>query len=156
MAVALTLQEYLAEQKIAYDLVRHAPTESSAGTSEACHIPSECLAKGVVVRQGHHYVLAVLPASHQIRLSDLQRQLGEEVELARETEVERLFPDCERGAVPPIGTPYGLDTIIDESIQGLPEVYFEAGDHATLVHMTQAQFRRVATEARHGRFSAHS
>jgi Ala-tRNA(Pro) deacylase len=59
------------------------------------------------------------------------------------------------GAVPPIGECYALDVILDDSIRRQPDVYLEAGDHATLVHMDQSQFARLMADARHGRFSAH-
>ena len=75
--------------------------------------------------------------------------------MADEGEIKRLFPDCALGAVPPVGECYGLDVIVDDSIQERPEIYLEGGDHMTLVHMNQAQFARLMAEARHGRFSAH-
>ena len=155
MAIAPTLQRYFEKQQIMYDVVQHEPTMSSTRTAEACHVSGNCLAKGVLLRDGAGYILAVLPASRHIRLSDLQEQLGKDVRLAEEPEVEACFQDCERGAVPPVGSCYGLDVIIDESLKSQPEVYFEAGDHATLVHMRQDQFSKLNGSARRGRFSVH-
>jgi Ala-tRNA(Pro) deacylase len=100
-------------------------------------------------------MLAVLPASHHIRLGDLKRQVGDDVGLADESELRKLFPDCALGAVPAVGECYGLDVIVDDSIQERPDVYLEGGDHMTLVHMDRAQFARLMSEARHGRFSVH-
>ena len=37
-----------------------------------------------------------------------------------------------------------------------PEVYLEGGDHATLVHMSHAQFASLTATARHGSFSVHA
>jgi hypothetical protein len=34
-----------------------------------------------------------------------------------------------------------------------PEVYMEAGDHQTLLHISHAQLARLMGNARHGRFS---
>jgi len=39
MTIAPTLQKYLADHKVAYDLVPHQPTESSMESAQACHIP---------------------------------------------------------------------------------------------------------------------
>jgi Ala-tRNA(Pro) deacylase len=100
-------------------------------------------------------MLAVLPASHHIRLADLRQQIGQDVALADETEIKRLFPDCALGAVPAVGECYDLDVIVDDSMQEQPEVYLEGGDHTTLVHISQAQFTRLMSGARHGRFSRH-
>jgi len=112
------------------------------------------LAKGIVLRGNRGYMLAVLPASHHIRLADLKDQLGDNVEMAKEDEIAPLFPDCAPGAIPPVGQCYGLPLVVDDSIEEQPEVYLEAGDHRTLLRLSHAQFARVTAPARHGRFSA--
>jgi Ala-tRNA(Pro) deacylase len=124
-------------------------------TAEACHISGDCLAKAVVLRRDGSHLLAVLPASHRINLPELRMGLGEDVDMASESDIDGLFYDCARGAVPPIGECYGLDVIVDETIDSQPEIYFEGGDHATLVHMSQSAFARLTTKARHERFSYH-
>ena len=155
MTIALTLERYLDAKSVKYDVIAHQPTNSSGETAEICHIPGDRLAKGVLLRDEVGYALAVLPASHHIRLSELRRQFGDDVDLATEGEIEDLFQDCVRGAIPAIGECYGLDTVVDDSIEEQPEVYFEGGDHTTLVHMTHAQFAKMTAAARHGSFSEH-
>ena len=68
---------------------------------------------------------------------------------------EQLFEDCAHGAVPPAGECYGLDVIVDDSIEAQPEIYLEGGDHATLIHLTHAQFATFTEQAWRGRFSVH-
>ena len=65
-----------------------------------------------------------------------------------------LAPDGAPGAVPPVGACYGLDVIIDNTIAQQQELYFEGGDHATLVHVSGAEFVRLNPQAQHGSFSA--
>jgi len=142
------------EQGIRYDLVPHEPTLSALGSAHAGHIPSDRLAKAVVLNDGGRYKLAVLPASHHLQLSDLRAELGHEVDLASEPEAADVFRDCALGAVPAVGACYGLDVIIDNSIDPQRELYFEGGDHATLVHVSGAEFARLNPQARHGSFSA--
>ena len=154
MTVSPTLQKYL-DQSVTYDLIPHAPTLSSTRTAEACHVPGEALAKAVVLRRDGGYMLAVLPASHHLRLSALKSQLGHNVDLASEDEIERLFEDCERGAIPPLGECYGLDVIVDNSIDARRDIYMEGGDHATLIRMDGEQFARLTAKAWHGHFSTH-
>ena len=81
MSIAPTFQEYLTAENIKYDVIWHEPTMSSTRTAEACQISEDCLAKGVVLRRDRDggYLLAVLPASHHVRLSDLSDELGEDV-----------------------------------------------------------------------------
>ena len=44
--------------------------------------------------------------------------------------------------------------IMRASICNQPDVYFEGGDHATLVHVSQAQFAELTAAAPHIRFAA--
>lgn len=154
MAIAPTLQKHL-DRNVTYEVITHDPTMSSTRTAQACHVSGDRLAKAIVLRHDGRYMLAVLPATHHASLSNLKTQIGDDVDLAGEDEIRRLFPDCALGAVPPVGEAYELDVIVDDSIQEQPDVYLEGGDHATLVHMDQAQFARLMAEARHGRFSVH-
>lgn len=154
MTIAPTLQTYL-DQNVTYDLIPHEPAMTSMRTAQACHISGDDLAKGIVLRRKGAYILAVLPASRRIHFSDLRLQLGDDISLASEDEIAQLFLDCARGAVPPIGNCYGLDVVIDESINERPEVYMEGGDHETLIHMGHTQFAQLTKDAQHGRFSVH-
>jgi len=154
MAIAPTFQRYL-DQHVMYDVIAHELTTSAMRTAQACHIPGDCLAKGVVLRDDSGYMLAVLPASHHIRMSELRLQFGNDVELAGEGEIDELFTDCAHGAVPPIGECYGLDTIVDDAIDEQGQVYLEAGDHTTLVRLSHLQFAKLTADARHGHFSVH-
>lgn len=155
MAIAPTLQSFLASKSIEYDVISHEPTMSSTHTAEACRISGDRLAKAVLLRDANGFVLAILPASRHIRLGDLDQKLGFDVALASEQEIDQLFGDCAHGAVPAAGECYGLDVIVDDSLDDQPEIYLEGGDHATLVHMTGTQFARLTGGARRGRFSAH-
>ena len=155
MSIAPTLQKYLAAENIQYEEILHELSMTSTRTAEACHISGDRLAKGVVLRRDGEYMLAVMPASHHLRLSELRTKLGDNVDMADETEINELFRDCVHGAVPAVGKCYGLNIIVDDSIQAQPEIYMEAGDHETLLHMGHAQFARLTADAPHGRFSAH-
>ena len=155
MAIAPTLQKYLAAENVQYEVIPHELRMTSTGTAEACHISGDRLAKGIVLRRDGEYMLAVVPASHHLRLSELRTKLGDNVDMADETEINQLFRDCAHGAVPVVGRCYGLDIIVDDSIEAQPEIYMEAGDHQTLLHLTHAQFARLTANTPHGRFSAH-
>jgi Ala-tRNA(Pro) deacylase len=79
----------------------------------------------------------------------MDRRLG----LASEDEVCSLFADCDIGAVPPIGSAYNVPVILDESLGDASDVYFEGGDHTTLVHMSGPSFRNLMRDAQIARFS---
>lgn len=154
MGIAITLQQYLEAQSVPYDVMEHKRTGCSARTADASHVPGECVAKAVVVRHKDGYVLAVVPASRQVRLEEVGRLLQRPVALATEDELCALFPDCEHGAVPPIAAAYGLGAVVDASLEQREHIYFEGGDHCALVHVTGGQFDRLFANAPHGQLSA--
>ncbi len=156
MAIAMTVQQYLADREVEYEAVAHPLTQASMESAQASHVTGDRIAKGVVLRTEEGYLLAVLPASHHIRFGHLTKWLDEDVGLATEEEITTLFADCEIGAVPAVGAAYGLDVIMDDSVMGQPEVYFEGGDHATLVHLTAENFRKLLGDVPHGQFSDHN
>jgi Ala-tRNA(Pro) deacylase len=153
MGMALKLQQYLDAQGIAYDLTKHTRTATAAQTAHASHISGHCLAKGVVLKRRDGYVLAVVPASRQVQLEAVGRSLDRPVSMATEEEIATLFPDCEVGAIPPIGPAYGLETIVDDSFDAVPDIYFEAGDHRNLVHISDKEFQNLMMDCRHARIS---
>ena len=150
MAVAITLQQYLEDQGVEYEVLVHSHTVSASRTAQKSHVSGDQLAKAVVLKSDEDFLVAVLPASHHV---DLGRLSG--WSLASESEASALFPDCALGAVPPLGAAYGVEAILDDGLTAQPEVYFEGGDHASLVHVTAAQFRDLMAGARRGRFSRH-
>jgi Ala-tRNA(Pro) deacylase len=154
MGIASTVKQYLDDHEIEYDVRQHGKTSSSASTAAASQVPADRLAKGVVVKGGKGFLLVIVPASRQLQLAELQRWLKQPVTLASEDEIGDLFPDCDIGAVPPIGAAYGLKAAVDESLEGQEDIYFEGGDHRTLVHLSGAQFRRLMEKVPHERFSA--
>jgi Ala-tRNA(Pro) deacylase len=154
MGIAITLAEYLADRGIGYDLVPHPHTETASASASASRVAADSVAKAVVLKGGNGFVLAVLPASRHIQFEQLWQLLGRDVDMASEEQIETLFGDCEPGAVPPLGAAYGLNVVVDDGLAQQPDIYFEGGDHANLVHMSGASFQKLMAGVRHGRFSA--
>ena len=153
MTIAASVQKHLEQEAVHFDLVEHPRTLDSAHTAEAAHIPGAHLAKGTVLRDDRGYLLAIVPASRRVDLGAVHRHFGRPLGLATETEVTSLFADCEPGAVPPLGAAYGIDTVIDESLVDAQDVYFEAGDHQGLIHVSGTDFRRLVAGAEHAAIS---
>ena len=153
MTIAPRLRQLLDQQHARYHVTEHAPTSSSMQTAQASHVPARQIAKAVLLETRDDYLLAVLPSDRRIQLAELRDELGEKPRLVEEHELARIFDDCAEGAVPPIGDGYGVTMIVDDSLRNEPDIYFEGGDHGSLVHVDQAEFARLTRQARHGQFS---
>ena len=155
MTIAPRLKEYLSNEGIAYDTVSHPRTYTSNEAARAAHVSGKRVVKSVVIHHELGFFLAVVPATHRINLGTLQDLIGTRLGLAAETEIGELFDDCDLGAAPPVGAAYGIDVVLDESLADVPEVYFEGGDHTTLIRASGDAFRLMVKDARRGRSSQH-
>ncbi|MEN8173521.1 MAG: YbaK/EbsC family protein [Chloroflexota bacterium] len=155
MAIAITLRDFLETSGVHYDLVEHPYSSTSMHAADEAHVSGENLAKGVVLQDGEHYLVAVIPATHMVQLGKLHKQFNRYFSLAEEKAIHDLFTDCSIGAVPPIGDAYGIEVIFDDRLNECSDVYFEAGDHTDLVHVSAADFKGLMGDARHGVISRH-
>lgn len=156
MAIAETLEKYLNERHVSYDLVNHAKTGSSLRSATTAHVPAHRVAKAVILEDDGGYLMAVLPAHRHVHLGTLSKCLGRKLGLATEDETRAIFPDCALGAIPPIGEAYGLPTVVDDELAEEPEIFFESGDHEELVHMKTYDFMQLLPNAQHERFATPS
>ena len=153
MAIASRVKWYLDAHHFDYEEMPHVHTWTSLQSARAGKVFPEFVAKAVLLEDECGYVVAVLRASDRISLHALEETLSRRLELATEPELCMLFQDCERGAVPPLGSAYNLPVVVDERLLALPTVYFEAGDHEDLVSMEGEEFARLMSEALRGRFA---
>lgn len=153
MGISITLAQYLADNNIEYDTLQHKKTSSSLSAADAAHLPVNELAKAVVIKRQKGYLLAIVPASRNVDLTGLGSWLNQTIGLATEEEISELFPDCEMGAVPALGAPFGIKSVIDEELSGLDDIYFEAGDHHTLIHLAGNDFDRLTAKLPHDHYS---
>ena len=155
MPIAEALRRCLEQNNIDYEILSHRPTASASQAGEASHVSGEKIAKGVLVKDNEGYTLAVLPASHHARLREIGQALESLVGLATDQEVGQIFTDCVLGAIPPIGAAYGLKTVVDEKLYELEDVYFEGGDHTSLVRVNMDAFSKLMARAQRAHFAKH-
>jgi Ala-tRNA(Pro) deacylase len=153
MAVSIRIQNYLKNLGINYALLVHDHTETSSMKAETSHVSGSRLVKAVIIKDDDCYMMALLPTSHHLRLNELRDLLGWKVELATEEEFTTLFDDCAIGAIPALGMAYGLEVIVEDCIAKYGDLFFEGGDHETLVHMQGEDFMGLVSDATHGHFS---
>jgi Ala-tRNA(Pro) deacylase len=145
----MCIRDYLRDRRVWFETMLHAPSSSATKLAQSVHVPGRIVAKGVLVRAGAEYALAVLPATMRIDLERLAQVLdAREVRIATEDEVERVFGDCERGALPPFGRLYGLTTVVDASLAAGPEIVFVANARHEGVRMRFRDYEAIEAPVR--------
>lgn len=154
MTMATRLQDYLTQKHCHYDMLQHDPSMTSREAARRAGVPPHLMAKSVILDdfQGH-WLMAVVPATHQVDLNKVRKLTKRHWRLARENEFLPRFSDCATGAIPPVGSAFAMDTVIDEALTGVKDVYFESGDHEGLVHMSSKQFTKLMPGAQCGPIS---
>jgi Ala-tRNA(Pro) deacylase len=155
MAIAQSIEAFLKQHAVTYDLISHPRSGTSMQTAQFAHIPGDQLAKSVLLEDETGYLMAVIPSTRHVDLGTLHHRLQRQLGLAVEREVTELFPDCDPGAIPAIGPAYRVATIIDDALFDEPDVYFESGDHEALVHVSGQVFSSMMAGVPHARFTHH-
>ncbi|RTR37514.1 YbaK/EbsC family protein [Shewanella canadensis] len=154
MTISTRLNDYLSDNEVNYNLVAHPHSFNSLSSAIAAHISPAQVAKAVILEDHEgRRMMAVLPADHKINLGALSEKLNRDFHLIKEQAVYRMFNDCEHGAIPPIGDVYNMDAVYDDLLVESSELYLEAGDHSSFIHMERKDFVRLIKDAKHLRFS---
>ena len=153
MTIAASVESYLLEHEVRFELVPHPTTGSTHESAIAAHVPEDHIAKAVMLRNGQGDAMAVVPGSAWLQLNALNRETNRDFRLDEESALSHLFPDCAEGAIPPLGPAYGIETFLDEDLTTLANVYFEAGDHKHLVKVAGEDFQSLLRGSRRGYFS---
>ena len=152
MTMTAHVERYLSDKGINFELILHRTTGSTHESAVAANVADDHIAKAVVVRDEKGVAMAVIPGDAWLDLDALNRESGRDFYLDDEADLSSLFPDCAAGAVPAIGPAYGLETLVDDSLKTLANLYFEAGDHRHLVRISGDDLVRMLPGVRHGRF----
>jgi Ala-tRNA(Pro) deacylase len=148
VAIPASISNYLKSAGVSYDVIEHPLAYTAQEEAAVAHVPGSEWAKAVVCIADGAPVLAVLPAHYQLDVKLLREALNARaVRLARETEIEPLYADCELGAMPPLGPLYGQRVLVDRSLTSCPTVVFNAGSHRDAIRMPYRDFAALVKPA---------
>ncbi|MCR4336363.1 MAG: YbaK/EbsC family protein [Candidatus Omnitrophica bacterium] len=138
------IKDYLDNNKIKYAVLNHPATYTAQETAQSAHVSGKDMAKTVIVKMDGQTAMVVLPASYKINLGFLQEITGsEDIRLATEEEFRNIFPDCEMGAMPPLGNLYSVDVYVARRLVEDEEIAFNAGNHRELIKMKYKDYDRL-------------
>ena len=151
MSISNRLASYLEQRGAHYDVCAHPRTRTTAQTARLAHVPEHQVAKSVILEDDAGCVMVVIPGDARVRIGEVSRLLGRPfLRLADEQRIAQVFDDCVPGAVPALGMPWAIETIVDRDLDEYGEVYVEGGDHESLLRMSGEQFNTLMSGARHG------
>jgi len=148
MPLAEQLQKFLDSHQAKYAISSHHTAFTAREVAAVEHLPAREVAKVVVVFGDGKYHMILIPANRLVDFQEVRHALGlSQARLATEEELGKLFPDCELGAMPPIGALYGLPLYLDSSLLDEEVIAFNAGTHRDVIHMRTDAFRELTQPA---------
>ena len=141
------LREYLLTHGVPYEVHEHPLAFTTSRVAEVEHVSGKEIAKPVILMADDRFVMAVVPGHKHVDLNKAREVLGcDDLRLADEAEFADAFVDCERGAEPPLGHLYGMETIVDLRLES-PRVTFRGGSHTQTITMGLEDYRHAARAA---------
>lgn len=139
----MKISEFLTEKQIPFEVCKHPAASNAARLAATMHIDCNDVAKTVLLRLngGFKFMVAILPGSHVVDLAKLSQALGgTRVALATKDELTARCPDCDAGVLPPFGTEYGLETVIDPAVEKHDQIVFEGNTRDEAIRMRYRDF----------------
>lgn len=137
------IEHYLNQQGVRYEVLHHPRAFTAQRVAQAEHIPGKMQVKVVMLRAGDKFLMAVLPAVAHVDVAALVKLAGNPCCLATEAEFKELFPDCELGAMPPLGSFYMLPVYADDLLEENDEIVIQAGTHTDSVKLAWDDYLRL-------------
>ena len=134
--------DYLNQNRIRYTHSTHPAVFTARQVASAEHVPAREVAKTVVYFGDNGFGMVVLSADYVVNFGEVLRLMGlTHIRMATEAELGDLFPECELGAMPPLGNLFEMPVLVDENLAEEGVITFNAGTHRDVVHMTFADYR---------------
>ena len=144
MAIPASIERFVRTSGVPFTPIHHRVAFTAQEEAAAAHVPGREWAKTVVCMADGRPILAVLPACSRVDLAALRSLAGaREVRLATEQEFSGLYPECETGAMAPLGPLYNQPVYVDDSLAEDPEIVFHAGTHVDAIRIRFVDFVKL-------------
>ncbi len=138
------LLDMLKHNHTEYSIIKHEVAGNAFSSALTAHVPGNKMVKSLLLKLDNHYTMVVLPSTSTIDFKKLKEVTGTHLaELAREDDLENIFPDCSTGAIPPLGNLYHMPVITDNLICKSEDMFFEAGSHREIIKMHYSDYVKL-------------
>jgi Ala-tRNA(Pro) deacylase len=141
-SVLSRLKAWLADKKVAFELLEHAPVFTSEEAAAVRGTPLASGAKALICKADDQFVMFVLPADRKLASKQVRQQAVRSLRFATREEVLELT-GLTPGSIPPFGSLFGLKTFCDRRLSENEQINFNAGDHAVSIKMTYDDYVRA-------------
>jgi Ala-tRNA(Pro) deacylase len=145
MTITAKVTDYLENNYVPYEVIVHPERFTAEGTARIEHVPECEFAKVVMLKVEDRNIMMVVPANRKVDLLKVSEYFKTNAaRIEEEQEFISLFPDCEVGAMPPLGKLYQVPCFVDVELIAHEQVHFNAGGHRACIRIMTSDYVRLA------------
>ena len=145
MSVSAKLENYLHERSVDYVTIPHSALSDSHELVKRERLITSNIARAVIVNIDGQYAMVVCNNMEKIDFDRMKNLLGAKtIRFVTEKECEKLFPDCEKGAIPILGNLFDMQVYCSMIFLNQKKVFFKAGTQEETIRLSIDDFIRLA------------
>ncbi len=136
----MTISDVLSRRQIPFRKV------SLVGKPDIGELTRQLVARTELVRTDDGYLIVIVPADYAVDYSALEVLMGVRPILpAKPQDLAQLFGDHGDGFAPPLGSAYGIRTVVDIHLAGCETIVFASDDPDDAVSLRFEDFASIET-----------
>lgn len=143
MNIPAKLKNFLFKKSGNFQLRQTVFSDSFEKNVALAGIPLNNVVKPVMLKSGRAFLMAVVRGDQEVDVLTLNRLFKRKFEKCSDEDLERLFPECELHALPPMAEPYGLQAIMDKSIDTMETIFFASGETGQFISAGREDFTKL-------------
>jgi len=151
--IASKLSQYIDKMGVMCHPVHHSRSNHFGQAIELANAVPELCAKCIPLIDKSGPVVVVIPFLAELDLDLVNNTFSRQLQQLADFNADKLFPDCEPGALPVFAMAYGLPVIVDVDMLDNDHVFTASGCSSTLLKIPGAAFRMGMVGAIKGRIA---
>ena len=142
-SVFLRLERMLKERGVDFGVLRHRPVFTSEDAAAVRGVALSTGAKALICKVDDGFVMFVIPADRKLDSKRVRQALGIHALRFATSDELRGLTGLPPGAVPPLGSLFGLATYCDTGLAENERINFNAGDNSISVSLRYEDYLKV-------------
>ena len=143
VVIATSLLRYLEHYRLPYRKHCHLPCSDMTQYVESFKFPHQQILLCELFSDGINTFQFITALDKAVTTAVLEEIVGKALTKLSVKQANKIFFDCEPGAVPPLGERYGLQCLIDREILQAEQVFFSSGCLSSLIELSQCAFKAL-------------
>ena len=141
--IATSLLRYLERYRLPYRKHSHLTCMDGGRPTDEYSPPAEQMLQCALFSDGAKTFQFITFVNKVVTTSALELVVGKALTKLSTKQTNKIFFDCEPGAVPPLGERYGMQCLIDREVKQAERVFFSSGCLSTMVELSQCAFKAL-------------